>query len=347
METTNAACPITSWENPPSTSAEECQRFKDEIAKIQQMLVANGKVAAVDRAVHYKQLWGGKGRLEFAGELQADLRGGVLEGVAGQSYVAAVRFSNGLGYAERDAAPDVRGLAVKTSIGGRELDLLLVNGINFSRDAAQFMRFVHIFGLKQAEGDLKAVGELVKKIAGGEYDAREAARITARLGAAARLVSNLASETFWSQPMQAGKLAGRFVVTRATSATRTGLVQELTDRDYLRHTLEADLEAGDVRLHLGFEAFTEDAPLWDASVHGAHVLFPVADLVLPRRSKDAPERAEEERVVGMMAFNPANGLRMLGTMDESNRAEVYRESAKNRGAWGWDHPEVQRFFAPA
>jgi choline dehydrogenase len=97
-------------------------------------------------------------------------------------------------------------------------------------------------------------------------------------------------------------------------------------------------------MNVAFEAFTDDAPVKDASVRGEHVTYPIGQLILDPRAAQSPERAHEESLISQMQFNPANGFRLAGTMNESNRAPIYAQSAANRGALANDDPQVQEFL---
>ncbi|HEY3998654.1 MAG TPA: hypothetical protein VGO93_07295 [Candidatus Xenobia bacterium] len=338
--------PITHWTPAADSTPAERAEFERGITELQNRLLDAGKVPHLDRGFHQKQTWGGKGHVVISDKLPQALRSDALKNAAGQEFTAAVRFSNGQGCPYMDALPDVRGMAVKMNINGQQVDLLATNSITFARDAAQFMRFAEVSGTKQAEGGLKAAADLSRKIAEEQYDGKEAARILANLTkATSKPIAHPAAETYWTQPVQVGNMVGRFVFTPASGAnTHHGLIGELTDHDYLRHNMETDLENGPVKMHVGFEAFTDEAPIHDATVHGNHVTWNVGDIVLDPRSADGAARAREEHDVSMMAFNPSNGMKMAGTMNESNRGAIYQKSAENRGAWTWDNPEVQSFF---
>lgn len=338
--------PITHWEDPPPTSPAQLEEYLRGITYLQTRLMEAGKVPALDRGFHQKQTWGGMGRVEFSDKMPHDLLHESLRDVAGTSVTAAVRFSNGQGCPFMDAMPDVRGMAIKMNIGGQQVDILATNSITFARDAEQFMKFAEIAGTKEADGELSAGAELFKKIVTRQYSGLEAARIMARLGEATAIpIKHVAGQTYWSQPVKIGDIAGRFVFTPESGANTThGLLGEIKDHDYLRHNMEADLEQGPVTMRIGFEAFTDDAPIKDASVRGEHVTYDVGRVVIPQRSRDSEARKHEEHVVSKIAFNPANGFRMAGTMNESNRAEIYRKDAANREAWDWDNPDVQQLF---
>jgi hypothetical protein len=337
---------VTGWKDPAPTSAAERQQFLDQVSDLQKKLVATGKVPEISRGFHQKQNWGGKATVTFDPNMPAALRKEAFAQVAGKSFTAAVRFSNGQGCPHIDSKPDVRGMAAKLNIGGKEVDLLATNHITFARDAAQFMRFAEVAGTMQTDGGLAAVHELVSKLHQGEYSARETARIAARLVADThKKTQHIAKETYWTQAVKVGDLVGRFVFSPETGAdSKRGW---FPDGDYLREGMEHDLEKHDLKMKISFEAFTNDEVANDASIHGDHVTFPVGEIVFAKRGADTPARKQEEELVSKMAFNPSNGVRMAGTMNESNRAEIYRQSAHNRHAVGWDAAEVAAFFGRA
>lgn len=346
IEETGAAGPISasaSWHDPAPTSAEQREAFVEQVRHLQNHLVEAGKVSEISRGFHQKQNWGGKATISFDAKMPEGLRKEAFANVAGHQFIGAVRFSNGQGCPHKDSKGDVRGMAIKMNIGGQEVDLLATNHVTFARDAAQFMRFADIAETMQADGNFAALHELVSKIGGGEFSGREAARIAGRLAHdVSKHTQHVAAETYWTQAVKVGDMVGRFafIPESGADAKRGWFPHE----NYLRDGMEHDLSQHDVRMKIVFEAFTDDVVATDASVHGDHVTFPVGEVVFAKRGADTPERKAEEDLVSKMAFNPSHGVRMAGTMNESNRAAIYAESARNRGAFDWNAPEVQAFF---
>ena len=335
--------PASDWHDPAPTSPEKRQAFVDQVSGLQSRLLEAGKVTEISRGFHQKQNWGGKATISFDANMPEGLRKEAFANVAGHNFTAAVRFSNGQGCPHKDSKADVRGMAMKMNIGGQEVDLLATNHITFARDADQFMKFAEIAGTMQADGNLHAIYELVEKIHDGEYSAKETARIAARLVSdTARHTRHVGAETYWTQAVKVGDMTGRFAFTPESGAdAKRGWFPH---ENYLRDGMEHDLEQHDVKMKITFEAFTDDAVAHDASVHGDHITFPVGEITFEKRAKGTAARDLEEQVVSNMSFNPSHGLRMAGTMNESNRAAIYEASAKNRHATSWDAPEVQAFF---
>lgn len=332
------------WVDPAPSSPANTAAFRSKIGEVQNTLLSGGKLDHIDRGFHQKQLWGGKAHVEFDPNLPAELRGGSLSQAAGQDVTAAVRFSNGQGCPFTDARPDVRGLAVKMNLDGKEVDLLATNHVTFARNAAQFMRFAEIAAIMQTQGPVAAIGTVLKKVWQGDFKGGEALRIaTTLVQDTAGPVANVGQQTYWTQAMHVGDRIGRFVFTPESGAeSKPPLFGK--GENHLRDNLEKDLEKGDVTMRIGFEAFTEDSVAGDASQHGEHITLPVGRLVIDGRS--AQGRELEEKLVSKMAFNPGHGFALAGTMNESNRVQVYEQSAKNRGALDWSNAEVQKFFAP-
>lgn len=334
--------PLTEWQDPAATTPEKAAELKAGITDLQNVLHNAGKTVGLDRGFHQKQTWGGKGHMQFDPDMPEALRAGLLQNVAGESVPTAIRFSNGQGCPLSDARPDVRGMAIKMDIDGQPADLLATNHITFAHDAEQFMKFAKISGVMQTKGPLAALGELGKRVLQGEFHAGEALRIAGNIGKdTLPHNAHVAQESYWTQAVHVGDLVGRFVFTPESGAASEA---NRKDPDFLRHTLEHDLEAGDVRMRVAFEAFTEDSPARSAHAHGEHVTMPVGHLVLDQRAADSEQRRSEEAAVSHMAFNPSNGFKMAGPFNESNRTEIYKQSAANRGALNWEAPEVQKFF---
>ncbi|MHB2021325.1 MAG: catalase family protein, partial [Candidatus Xenobia bacterium] len=329
---------LTTWQNPAPTSPEDREKMLEGITNLQNQLHAAGKVSSLDRGFHQKQNWGGKARVVFNDDLPKFLRWDALKNVAGHEFVSAVRFSNGQGCPYMDSTPDVRGMALKMNIGGQEVDLLATNSITFARDARQFMKFAEIAGTMQADGKIAAGEELASKIFHHEDNAKEAARMAFDLAeATARKVKHPAAESYWSQPMQVGPYVGRFVFTPESGANSKP-PHFFPDHNYLRKNMETDLEHGPIKMKISFEAFTDDAAIKDAHIHGKHVTYPIGEVIIDKRP--AQGRDAEEKLVSEMAFNPEHGMKMAGTMNESNRGAIYEQSAHNRHALEWSDPQV-------
>ena len=345
LHQSSQAEPLRQWQDPEPTSPEKAQEFREAVTDLQHKLLDAGKVSQIERGFHQKQNWGGKAHMEFSSDLPEFLRAGSLAQVAGQSVDTAVRFSNGQGCPFQDGKPDVRGMAIKMNIEGKPADLLATNHITFAHDADQFMKFAAVSTVMQTKGPLAALRELGRRVKQKGYRVFESVRIFSNIVSdTLPRTQHIATESYWTQAMHVGNLTGRFVFTPGSGAdSRTP--RWGADKNYLRKEMEQDLEKGPVKMHVAFEAFTEDSPARDAHEHGEHVTYPVGDLVFDTRPSQSPERQKEEETVARMAFNPGNGFTLAGPMNESNRGEIYRQSAHNRGALEWDAPEVQTFFA--
>ncbi|MBS2036863.1 hypothetical protein JST97_17865 [bacterium] len=331
------------WTDPTPSTSESVAAMKAGISELQNTLLASGQISKLDRGFHQKQNWGGKAHIEFNADLAPELRSGLLANLAGQSVTSAVRFSNGQGCPFHDSKADARGMAVKMNVDGQQADLLATDHITFARNPVQFMKFAKVAALMQTKGPLSALGAVIRNTVHGDFKAAEALRIMATLiRDTSGGIEHPAAKTYWTQALHVGDLTGRFVFSPESGAN-TKPPRFGKDPNYLRKNMETDLSHGPVSMKIGFEAFTEDSASRDASQHGQHITLPVGRLVIEQRPSQG--REAEEQLVSRMQFNPANGFDMAGPLNESNRAEIYRQSATNRGALDWSAPEVQQFFA--
>ena len=97
----------------------------------------------MDRAFHAKStLATGQAELTFL-DLPGDLRHGFAQ--PGRTYPAIVRFSNAAGTGQSDAAPDLRGVALRVQVSpevAESHDLLMTNfPVSHARDAREFVEF--------------------------------------------------------------------------------------------------------------------------------------------------------------------------------------------------------------
>jgi hypothetical protein len=336
--------PLTNWQEPARTSPQEAARMRAGIRDLQTKIHAAGKVDDISRGFHMKQDWGGKVHVEFRPDMPEELRKEILQNVAGTTVDTALRFSNGQGCPLKDLRPDVRGAAIKMNIGGQEADMLFTNHVTFARNAEQFMRFAEISAIMQTKGPASALGAIASKIWHRQFKFGETLRIMKDIVRdTTKRTQHLAAETYWTQAMHVGNWTGRFVLIPESGADAR-FPRKGAPENYLRDGVEQDLEKGPIRMKLAFEAFTKAEAANDASQHGTHVTYDVGTLIIDQRARNSAERQFEEHTVSNMQFNPTHGFRLTSPINESNRGEIYHESAEYRGAHDWNDADVRQFF---
>src|SRR5207247_10918141 len=101
--------PATDWkEIVPEDEAARFERYAEEIRELQRARAREGKAS---RALHAKGQAGVLADFTVLPDLPEHARVGLFAAPA--SYRAYVRFSNGAGFRQSDAKPDVRGVAIK------------------------------------------------------------------------------------------------------------------------------------------------------------------------------------------------------------------------------------------
>lgn len=195
------------WKETMAGGSPEAERAEfDALARdIMLVQLKNAKTASahgvphgVDRAFHAKStLATGQAELTFL-----DLPGGLSHGFAqpGRTYPAIARFSNAAGTGQSDAAPDLRGVALRIQVspaGGaaESHDLLMTNfPVSHARDAREFVEFAKATaGGRLAQ--LLGVARLIRL-----FGLRETVRMLRNVLTARRqTVSSVATATYWSR----------------------------------------------------------------------------------------------------------------------------------------------------
>ena len=328
--------PSLKWADKPPAPAD-VERWKNEITGVQKTLKAgNADLTEISRGFHQKQLYGGAATVKVRNDVPDFLRFGPFE-KAGATLSGAVRFSNGQGCPFKDAAPDVRGAALKMfDDKGKAFDVLMTNQkAPHARDAEQFMKFAKFSAVSQTQGQAKGVAFGVKEIARGGFDGTESVRIAGQLARDTVLhkVESLTTEQFNGGTFKApgGQLCK--IVLMPAEGQKAKSVDH-NDPNWMGKELEAQLAAGPVKMVLGVQVYTGDGKNpdpTDASAEWGSPIYPVADLELP---KPGGNKLEVAKLIDKMAFNPANGFEP--THMTTARKDIYDQSAKNRGAISQD-----------
>jgi Animal haem peroxidase/Catalase len=326
----------------PQAERLEFERLAREILRIQsrnrRRASAHGVPHAIDRALHAKATFAtGTARLTFL-ELPPDLRVGFAR--PGADYPALVRFSNAAGTAHPDAAPDLRGVAVRIVVNDHEQhDLLMTNvPLSHARDAHQFVRFA----VANAGGRRERAVGLARLVAG--CGPKETARMYRNvLLARRRTVRSVASETYWSRGAitWGGDLAVRYLL-RPVKGTPAGPLPPATDPEYLTAEIASRLARGPVRFELCVQRFVDEhrtpiedtAQGWSEDVSAPQ---PVAVLTIGASSEGAAVAGHEAAAIDALSFNPWNttdDFRPLGNLNRARKA-AYDASSAHRHAMVW------------
>lgn len=307
--------------------APEINRIQRDIRRLQ------GR-SRFTRAQHAHMVAGTKyARFEVLPAIPDDLRTALFR--PGKHYAAHVRFSNASSIEMPDAAPDLRGIAVRVlDDDGKHHDFLLTNApFSHVRDARQF---VVVLSAITRQGGPMALWKLrAWRMALGlvriarRLGLRDALRITRTISSqTSRPVASLATEQYWSRaPFALGPVAVKFMLD-PTAAAAGGASPDL------RAELASRLRSRDVTFDFKVQRYVDDAktPIEDATVEWKpedSPLITIARLVIPMQELDPGSKAEVEQA----AFNPWNGAsddyRPLGSMNRARKL-VYYASAKLR-----------------
>jgi hypothetical protein len=335
------------WKETMAGGSPEAERAEFDALARDMMLVQlkNAKTASahgvphpVDRAFHVKStLATGQAELTFL-ELPDDLRHGFAQ--PGRTYPAIVRFSNAAGTGQSDAAPDLRGVALRVRVSPEEShDLLMTNfPVSHARDAREFVEFAKATAggrLAQALGVLRLIAL---------FGLPETVRMLRNVLTARRqTVSSVATQTYWSRgAVRWGPtLAVRYLL-RPAPGTVPAPPPPDDDPDYLATEAAARLARGDIRFELCVQRYVDEklTPIENAAVEWteqASPAEPVAVLTLPSGSLSTASALAQAQVIEKMAFNPWNTtdeFRPLGNLNRARKA-VYDASSAQRLGYRW------------
>lgn len=282
-----------------------------------------------NRTLHAKMIAGlREARLHVDRALPADFAAGYFQ--PGVDLPVTIRFSNASPLHGADAAPDVRGVALRVeSEGGVFHDLLMTSfPVSHARDARQFVEIAKI-----ATGPKKLIlPRLLLK-----FGLSETRRIITNIKSGAKAVDSLATVQFWSRAPLLWGQAGPVRYALRPVSHPPAILPNAADRDYLAAEFADRLAGGDVVFRLSLQRFVDESrtPIEDGAVEWLEQDSPfidVASLTIPRQDlRSAEARAAQEAVNGL-AFNPWNcpePFRPLGSLNRA-RGPVYAASAE-----GW------------
>lgn len=326
--------PSTKWRE--TIAPDEETRFEDYARQFAEMQRRKSARHGRGRALHRKQILALRGVLEVFTDLPPWARHGLFATPGPRD--AWVRLSNGGPDRAPDAAPDIRGFAIKAfgvkgpgALGQPEVDhqdFLLINHSAFA-----FPKSDEFVGLVMAAS--RGNGALLKHLLsryGLVGGLRLAARFAKTMG---QKFSGFATETFYSAaPLACGPYACR-VRLLPPPAERPA---HGADRDWARDMM-ARLEHDTLGYELQLQFFVDESvtPIEDASVdwpEEAAPYVPVGRLHLPSQWFDDVAAADFAAQVENAVFDPWSGLldhRPLGDVMRARKV-VYFASEKGRDA---------------
>jgi hypothetical protein len=334
------------WQETMAGGSAQAERaeFQQLAQDIMRMQLKNAKTASahgvphgVDRTFHAKStLATDQAELKFL-DLPGDLSHGFVQ--PGRVYPVIVRFSNAEGTGQSDAAPDLRGAALRVQVSPEEShDLLMTNfPVSYARNARQFVAFaVAMTGsrLSQLLGVLRLVWQ---------FGVRETVRMLRNVMSGRRTVPSVATERYWSRgAMRWGPtLAVRYLL-RPAPGTAAAPRPPTDDPNFLSTEAARRLARGDIRFELCVQRYVNErsTPIEDTAVAWSERVSPaepVAVLTLARGDLSTAEALAQAQLIDAMAFNPWNTtdeFRPLGNLNRARKA-VYDASSAQRLGYRW------------
>jgi hypothetical protein len=299
---------------------------------------AHGVPHGVDRAFHAKStLATDQAELTFL-KLPGDLSHGFAQ--PGRTYPTIARFSNAAGTGQSDAAPDLRGVALRVQVSPEEShDLLMTNfPVSHARDAREFVEFAKA----TAGGRLAQLLGVLRLIR--LFGLRETVRMLRNVMTARRqTVSSVATETYWSRGAArwGPTLAVRYLL-RPEPGTVPAPRPPDDDPDYLSTEASRRLARGDIRFELCVQRYVDEksTPIENTAVEWTERVSPaepVAVLTLPRGDLSTADALAQAQIIEKTAFNPWNTtdeFRPLGNLNRARKA-VYDAGSAQRLGYRW------------
>lgn len=256
------------------------------------------------------------------------------------------RFSNGVGWVQKDTDFDIRGLALKVlEVPGTKFmsnetqtqDFIMISSpVGFGRDAREFMNFAH--------ANSRAAG-VVGTVKTGSYAATHPTVLPpVKEGIVSTLkgIDTLTQMQFWSgTPYRMGaKMAVKYTVKPETCSfgRKISQIKKSKSENKFRDDLYARGENG-FCMGLYFQTqhadFTQ-TPIEDASVEWKTQFYKVAQLrFFPQKYTDS-EKENLDVMCQTMAFNPWHSIEAHRPLGNQNRARrwVYDSSRHHRNGGG-------------
>ncbi|MFI8993149.1 hypothetical protein [Streptomyces sp. NPDC053542] len=315
------------------------ERLRADILRVQQKNQRAAKAGSPARVFHAVPVLGlENARLRFLDSLPARLSGGYAQ--PGAAYPVTVRLSSSTGIPRPDAAPDLRGVALRIHAAqDQSHDLLMLNTpASHAADAREFVAFATVMAGAASTAAVAFRFLFVLPRAVGWSTANRMRRVLQ--AATGRKIGSLARETYWSQSPILWADAGpvRYLLRpRDTGTPAPGRVR--SDPRYLRTELARRLAQEDVVFELCLQLFVDEArtPVEDASVVWPEDIapaVPVAVLTIERQDIDSEEAQAVSRRIEPLAFTPWNTtdmFRPLGNLNRSRKTLYEASSAARLG----------------
>jgi catalase len=315
----------------PEAEREIFLTLAEDMVRVQETNRQKAAAAQPSRTLHAKAVVGVTNAILLLDDtLPTDFRAGPYQ--PGAALPAIVRLSNASGVAQSDAAPDMRGAALRIGMPeGGVHDLLMTSfPASHARDARQFVAFAVI-----ASGPRETLqARLIEAF--GETEAR---RMAANIGQGVRPCSSFALESFWSRgAVLWGDAPVRFQLRPEPGAAAPAAADPSSDpAEALRAEFSARLRRGPVKFRLALQRFIdeEQTPIEDGTADWERTSprVEIATLIVPQQDLMGDEGQRQAAEVEGFAFNPWNApaaFRPLGNLNRA-RAVVYSLSAAR---WG-------------
>ncbi len=315
----------------PEAEQRHFRRLADAVVALQRQNQQESGSAVPRRTFHAKIVVGvTNAELRFADHLSPELRVGDF--VPGSRFPVTVRLSNASGTVRSDAAPDLRGAALKIALpDGSEHDFLMTSfPVSHARDADQFVAVAQI-----GAGPPQDVRQqLLTRFGPAETD-----RIIDNLRHANRPSASLARESYWSRGAvlwgDAGPVRLRLSPLDGIGVAGGGVPSE--DPDQLADEFAARLSSAPVRFALHVQEYVAEqvTPIEDGAVEWKEddaPWIPTATLTIPRQDLHDPAAQDVRDRVDALAFSPWHAPELFRPLGNLNRARhpVYAASA---AAW--------------
>lgn len=329
--------PSTAWKE--TIADDEALRFERHAQTLRALQRKHARGGAASRALHAKGTCVAEATFTVLPDLPVHARSGLFAQPG--TYRAYVRYSNGAGKHQPDAAPDVRGIAIKVlGVPGKKLipgledattqDFLAIRSSSTPfRNVDEFVGFI-----RAAANPLLLLPRAV-----GLLGFSRAFRVLGQLAKGLKEpMTSVATTTYFSAlPIGFGDYAVRFRLlprgTGSAGSDRGG------DNDYLRSDLAKRLADGSVEYDFAVQFFVNEdkTPIEDASRDWLEADAPyvtLARLTLPKQDLASPRGKKVAAFVEKLSFDPWHALpshRPLGNMMRA-RNYAYRVSTQERGA---------------
>ncbi|MEO3875451.1 peroxidase family protein [Nonomuraea sp. B12E4] len=333
----------------PEVERKIFEKLARDLMLVQHKTKERSGAAGIDRAFHAKGIVGVENaRLRFRDDLPEDLRTGFAQ--PGAEYPAVLRLSNASGGYQPDAAPDLRGAALRVEVGPEETHDLLMTSypVSHAKNAREFVVFAQ--AMAGADSTLrKGVAFFVTLPwrLGWSTATRMRRNVTA---ATRRPVRSLALETYWSRGAimwgPAGPVRYRL---RPAAGTPAAPHPSLGDPDYLGHEFTARLARAEVVFDLCVQRYENSriTPIENGAADWREAeapVIPVATLTIPHQDLDTAQARATALRIDQLTFDPwhtTDEFRPLGNLNRARKA-AYEASSAHRHGYRFAAPTPKR-----